>query len=77
MPATGGQCCETITCTATTQLFPSTTNVLSIGSGNYILQPNPLNPSQMIQIVPTLPPDGVTPAPNTPVQGYQAPTISE
>ena len=76
-PASGSTCCETITCPLSTKLVPSTTNVLSIGSGNHILQPDPLSPSHMISVVPSLPPSGVTLGPNDPVQGYQAPTISE
>ena len=48
-----------------------------MGSGNNILQPDPMNPNQMVSVVPSLPPNGVTLSPNAPVQGYQAPTISE
>ena len=76
-PASATACCETITCPLTTKLVPSTTNVLSIGSGNYIMQPDPLAPSHLISVVPSLPPNGVTASPNAPIQGYQAPTISE
>ncbi|XP_025096410.1 protein NOV homolog [Pomacea canaliculata] len=72
----GDGCCETITCPASSLLTPSTTNILSLGSGNGILQPNPLSPTgQLIQVVPTLPP-GATVGPNTALTGYQVPPIS-
>ncbi|PVD29404.1 hypothetical protein C0Q70_08655 [Pomacea canaliculata] len=71
----GDGCCETITCPASSLLTPSTTNILSLGSGNGILQPNPLSPTgQLIQVVPTLPP-GATVGPNTALTGYQVPPI--
>lgn len=75
--ASGTECCETITCPAGTNLLTSTKNVLSLASGNYIMQPNPQSPTGELQpVVPEFPP-GVSVGSGTQIGGYQAPTISE
>ncbi|KAK7115067.1 hypothetical protein V1264_001009 [Littorina saxatilis] len=75
-PASSDSCCETISCSTATKLVSSATNLFSVGAGNYIQQPNPQSPGQMVPVVSYLTSGGGTSGPNAPVQGYQAPSIN-